>query len=126
MKKLLLVVIAVFTVFTLAACGGQKPVTPPSSPASGQTPASSQSPSNGQTQSNTIDTSSFISEERAREIALEHAGLSANDVVFERTELDFDDGVWQYEVEFNHGKTEYDADIKASDGTILEWAVDID
>ena len=68
----------------------------------------------------------FIGEERAKQIALDRAGLSADDVVFERVELDFDDGVWEYEVEFRQGRTEYSADIKADDGTVISWEKDID
>ena len=68
----------------------------------------------------------FIGEERARQIALERAGLGADEVIFERVELDFDDGIWEYEVEFRQGRTEYSADIKADDGTIVSWEKDID
>lgn len=73
-----------------------------------------------------ISSSDFIGEDKAREIALEKAGLSASEVVFDRTELDFDDGIYRYEVEFRQGNTEYDADIKADDGTIISWDIDRD
>ena len=70
------------------------------------------------------DETQFISVERAKTIALEKAGLTADVVKFDKVELDFDNGVWMYEVEFQKGNTEYDADIKADDGTILMWDVD--
>lgn len=70
--------------------------------------------------------SEFISKDAAQEIALQKAGLSSADVKFDRVELDEDDGIWHYEVEFKNGLTEYDADIKADDGTILKWEVDLD
>ncbi len=73
-----------------------------------------------------VDTSKFIGEEKAKNIALEKAGVKAEGVVFEKVELDRDDGIWQYEVEFKKDRTEYDADIKADDGTILSWDVDND
>ena len=72
------------------------------------------------------DTSKFIGEDKAKEIALGKAELKAEDVSFVKVELDRDDGIWQYEVEFKKGKTEYDADIKAEDGAILKWDVDYD
>ncbi len=72
------------------------------------------------------DTSGFISKEAAKKIALQKAGIAADSTVFESIELDFDDGVWKYEIEFRNGQTEYDADIKAADGTILKWEKDID
>ncbi len=71
-----------------------------------------------------VDTSSFIGEERAKQIALEKAGITADGVRFDRVELDRDGGVWHYEIEFSKGTTEYDADIKADDGTIIKWEVD--
>lgn len=69
---------------------------------------------------------SFIGEEKAKSIAMERAGVSENEVVFERTELEKDNGIWQYEIEFKKGRTEYDADIKADDGTMLSFDVDYD
>lgn len=73
-----------------------------------------------------IDSSTFIGENRAKTIALEKAGLTANAVRFDRVELDEDNGIWHYEVEFTKDNLEYDADIKADDGTVLSWEVDTD
>ena len=71
-----------------------------------------------------VDTSGFVGEARAKEIALNKAGLKNEDVEFVKVKLDKDDDIWQYEVEFTHNKTEYDADIKAEDGAILSWDID--
>ncbi|MBQ8758456.1 MAG: PepSY domain-containing protein, partial [Clostridia bacterium] len=68
----------------------------------------------------------FIGEEKAKEIVLEKAGLKAEDVRFDRVELDKDNGVWHYEVEFKHGYTEYSADVNATDGSVRDYEVDID
>ena len=57
---------------------------------------------------------------------MEKASLTEADVVFEKIDLDKDNGVWHYEVEFKKGKTEYDADINAEDGTVISWEIDID
>ena len=72
-----------------------------------------------------IDTSLFIGEDKAKEVALEKAGISSEAVLFEKVKLDKDDGVWIYEVEFRHERTEYEAEIKAEDGTVLSWDTDI-
>ena len=72
------------------------------------------------------DTSDFIGADRAKEIALTKAGVSVDNVMFDRVELDRDNGIWCYEVEFRQGYTEYDAKIKAIDGTVLGWEVDKD
>lgn len=71
-----------------------------------------------------VDTSRFIGEEKAKSIALQKAGITSEGVIFDRVEFDGDDGVWRYEVEFRKGRTEYDADIKAIDGTIMSWDID--
>ena len=44
---------------------------------------------------------------KAKQIALSHAGLTSSQVTFKRTELDFDDGIQKYEVEFYYNNREY-------------------
>ena len=63
-------------------------------------------------------TSSYISADRAKEIALADAGVQAADAVFLRAQLDWDDGRAEYEVEFYSGNVEYDYDIDAVTGAI--------
>jgi uncharacterized membrane protein YkoI len=62
-----------------------------------------------------------IGEARAKEIALNHAGLTEAEVVFVRVHLDYDDGRREYEVEFYSGAVEYDYDIDASTGEIRSY-----
>lgn len=62
----------------------------------------------------------------ARTIALAHAGLTAEDVIFEPTERDRENGRTVYEVEFRAGKWEYSYEIDAETGKILEWEKEID
>ena len=68
--------------------------------------------------------SKFIGEEKAKEIALKKANVTTESVIFDKVELDHDDGVWRYEVDFKKDTTEYDAEINAVDGSILKWEVD--
>lgn len=68
----------------------------------------------------------FIGEEKAKQIALDKAGITKDGVIFDRVELEKDDGEWQYEIEFRKDGTEYDTDIKADDGKILSWDIDND
>ena len=70
------------------------------------------------------DTNKYIGEERAKQIAIDKAGIKATDVIFDRVKLENDNGIWVYEVEFKSQSAEYDAEIKAEDGTVLEWEVD--
>lgn len=65
-----------------------------------------------------------IGAESAKNIALEHAGLSVENVTFTKAELDWEDGLAVYEIEFISGLTEYEYKINASDGSILEYEID--
>lgn len=67
-----------------------------------------------------------IGSDEAVRIALEKAGLSEADVTRLRTEKDYDNGRLVYEIEFYQGRTEYSAEILASDGSIVSWDVDYD
>ena len=70
--------------------------------------------------STSSSSSGYIGVERAKEIALQHAGLSSSDVNFVKAELDEDDGRFEYEIEFHHNFREYEYTIDAASGTILE------
>jgi len=63
----------------------------------------------------------YISEEDAKKIALEHAGLKEEDISYFKMKLDTDHGVTEYEVEFVSGNTEYDYDIDAVTGAIRSF-----
>ena len=71
-------------------------------------------------------TNSYISETKAKSIALAHAGLAESEVTRIRVEFDHDDGWYVYEVEFDKGRMEYSYDIDATNGNILEWDHDYD
>ena len=79
------------------------------------TPPASPSPSGSGT----------ITADRAKEIALNHAGLTAGQVTFVKSKLDWDDGRQVYDVEFyDSSYTEYDYEIDASSGSILSYDFD--
>lgn len=63
-----------------------------------------------------------ISAGEAKSIALEHAGVQAKDATFVRSNLDYDDGRWVYEVEFYTADgMEYDYEIDAASGTVVQY-----
>ena len=68
--------------------------------------------------------SSGISVDKAKQIALSHAGVSG--ASFTKVELDTDDGVRVYEIEFKVGNVEYDYDIDASSGAIISSKSEVD
>jgi len=70
--------------------------------------------------------SSYISKDKARQIALQHAGISADSVVYEKTELDRDDGRVVYVIEFYKNHIEYEYEIDAQSGKVLDYDIDRD
>ncbi|MDE7188088.1 MAG: PepSY domain-containing protein [Lachnospiraceae bacterium] len=62
--------------------------------------------------------------EEAKAAALKDAGLTESDVTFKKTELDHDHGMQVYDIEFYTSDTEYDYEINASDGTVVEKSVE--
>lgn len=69
-------------------------------------------------------TGNYIGEAKAKEIALDHAGLSSSQVTFVRAKLDWDDGRAEYEVEFYTNGKEYDYEIDAVTGDIRSYDYD--
>ena len=66
----------------------------------------------------------YISADRAKQIALNDAGVKEANAVFLRANLDWDDGRMQYEVEFYSGNKEYDYEIDAATGDIVSYDYD--
>lgn len=65
-----------------------------------------------------------LTEEEAKNIALEHAGLKGQQVSRLRTKYEIDDGVPQYDVEFYHDGSEYNYEIHAETGKIISFDKD--
>ncbi len=61
-----------------------------------------------------------VSLDGAKAAALKDAGLSESDVTFKKAELDYDHGTQVYDIEFYTSDTEYEYEIDASSGTVLE------
>lgn len=70
--------------------------------------------------------SAVLSKEEVRKIALEHAGVSAEEAVFEKVKLETENGRQEYEIEFRVGRTEYEYEIDAQTGAIRDWDKDSD
>lgn len=63
---------------------------------------------------------SYIGAERAKEAALNHAGVQATDAKNVKCELDRDDGTAHYDVEFDANGYEYDYEINAVNGKVMK------
>lgn len=61
-----------------------------------------------------------LTEQAAQTLAVEAAGLSGTEVVFASTELERRDGVDYYQVVFSSGEKNYECDVDAITGTVIE------
>ena len=68
----------------------------------------------------------YISANEALLIALQHAGISESQAEVEKLEFDTDDEVPYYDVEFDVGEDEYEYEIHAISGAILDYDIDLD
>ena len=67
-----------------------------------------------------------IAVEEAKNIALKHANLDSSQVSFIKSELDLDDGIQKYDIEFYYDNKEYNYEISAINGSIIEYEIDQD
>ena len=67
-------------------------------------------------------TETTISKEEAKNIALTHAGVQAQDVRAFEIEIDTENGILIYEIEFHSGVYEYEYDIHAKTGAVLKFS----
>lgn len=74
--------------------------------------------------SNTNNNASDIGKEKAEQIALEHAGLTKEQVKYMQCELDKEHGRWEYQVEFKYNQKEYEYDINADTGEIIDYSIE--
>ena len=68
----------------------------------------------------------YITANEALDIALQHAGISESQAEIDKLEFDTDDGVPYYDVEFDVGEDEYEYEIHAISGAILDYDIDLD
>lgn len=130
MKKLLILTLALAMAFAVTGCTATTQNNDATQPVI-ETQAQTQAETQAQTQAETVaqsqeSDSDNIGEEKAKQIALDHAKLSESDVTALFVELDYDDGTLRYEVDFHRGGYEYDYDIDAKTGKILSYDKDID
>ena len=67
-----------------------------------------------------------ISRARAKEIAVAQAGLPASSVRFTKVKLDYEKGRYEYEIEFRYNGYEYDVELDANTGAVLDYDVEYD
>ena len=65
-----------------------------------------------------------ITEDKAKEIVLKHAGVKESDVTFSMFETDYENGIYVYEIEFFTSDKKYDYEVKAETGEIISYSCD--
>lgn len=76
--------------------------------------------------SNGNGNSNYIGKEKAKNIALGDANISSNSIREYEIELDTDDGIAKYEIDFKSGNKEYSYEINATTGKIIDKEIEID
>ena len=71
-------------------------------------------------------TSASIGENQAKKIALSHAGVSADKVSQYEVELDVENGIKVYEIQFKASGHEYEYDINAATGAVVKYHREVD
>lgn len=66
-----------------------------------------------------VNQSGDIGMEAAKSAALKHAGLSS--ATFTKAERDYDDGRWEYELEFHTDTAAYEVTVDAISGSVLDY-----
>ena len=81
-------------------------------------------PAQPSTEATTKAQASEISVEKAKQIALSHAGVGS--ARFTKAKIDYENGVKVYEIEFKVGNMEYEYDINVLNGAIVSSSAEID
>nr|WP_300837490.1 PepSY domain-containing protein [uncultured Acetatifactor sp.] len=88
--------------------------------ASGQQP-----PTAGQTNPQSRPAGAVETIDAAKAAALADAGLAESDVTFTKEKLDWDEGIAVYDIEFLTADTEYDYEIDAATGAVLDKSAEL-
>ena len=73
----------------------------------------------------TASDKSYIGAQAALSIAKEHAGIS-DDIRYSKIEMDYENGIMVYEIEFRYKEFEYDYDIEAKNGNVISSVKEYD
>ncbi len=71
-------------------------------------------------------TDTYIGVDKAKAIAVKHAGRKLSEVRFTKAKLENDHGEVEYEIEFYYNNLEYEYTIDASKGTVLDFETEED
>lgn len=132
MKKNLIITTLALSLVLLGGCGDTNSNTHSNSNNTSNSTSNSNSNSNSTTNGNgninsntTTNKSADIGKEAAKEIAFSNANVKEADVSRLTINLETENGVQVYDVEFDTADKEYNYEITATDGTIYSSDVDV-
>ena len=96
---------------------------PTAAPDAATAPASTHTPSSTPKPTANAE-SGYIGESKAKQIALAHAGVSEGSIREFECELDREDGITVYEIDFECGNYEYEYEINAATGEIVKYDIE--
>ncbi len=117
-KKMVLITMLAMFVLVLSGCGSQPEK---AQEETGAAESASQANDPAAEANTTAGGTQAIDLEQAKGIAVEHAGLSLEEVTFTKTGQELDDGKNIYDIEFYTDTTEYEYEILADTGDILKY-----
>ena len=128
MKKLSVLFITLILTFALSACGRNAMDNNSINGGTNSHNSNSNNNSNNNSQNSTLtpstptneNLSNEITREKALEIAFEKAGVKQADVRDLEIELDTENGVKVWEIDFEHKNLEYSYDVNAQSGAITK------
>ena len=74
----------------------------------------------------TVPAFAAVTEQQAKDIALQQAGVNPSSVSYMTVHQDWDDGRQEYDVKFYVGRTEYSCDVDMQTGAIRDFDIDFD
>lgn len=122
MKKIVTYIFMIaLTAVIFTACGSKQNDMTADTATNAPTDKTTDSTANQNSQdSKPQNSDTIISEDEAKGIALKDANLKDSEISKFRIKLERDDGIQKYDIDFNSGKHEYDYEIDATSGKILE------
>ena len=75
---------------------------------------------------NALAANTKITADQAKEIAVKRAGVPASGARYTKVKLDYEHGRYEYEIEFLYNGYEYDVEVDANTGHILDFDVEYD
>lgn len=126
MKKIIALAFSLILSVSLAACGNNSNMGNDISGGMSSIGSTIESATDSMTDNNNRSSNAKITRDEAKSIAIKHAGIDEANIIGLNIELDRDNGVLKYEVNFHSGNFEYDYDINAETGEIISSQKDAD